>query len=166
MRKYMARFRLPHRGSFTNGVKSGPNLMLMLCLVKVSDWNSFRTNQVYCHLFRNLNQSEKSFQSRLMQIGWKSILINPSQFESLNPNKSRPIFQSWLIRIRNYSDWESSLKHCDLGFRTSFGFIWIGRLRVKSIEFRFEIKILDWVGLIFNLFGWNEIENFFRIDSD
>ena len=54
-------------------------------------------------LFRNLyranpNSSEsirkKSFQSPLMQIGRKSIRLNLSSSETLNPNESGPIFQS------------------------------------------------------------------------
>ena len=44
-------------------------------LVKVSDWNLFQTNP------------KKSFQFYLMQIYKKSIRLNPSQCETLNPDQ-------------------------------------------------------------------------------
>ena len=45
-------------------------------LVKISDWNLFRTNPIYSEI--HPTQSEKSFKSCLMQIGKKSIRLNLS----------------------------------------------------------------------------------------
>ena len=55
-------------------------LPIVFHLVKVSDWYLFRTNPIYSEIYMraNPNWSEKSFQSRLMQIGKKSIWLNPS----------------------------------------------------------------------------------------
>ena len=77
--------------------------------------------------------------------------MNPK--EVLNPNESevRVIQTEYLIRINP--------KNSDLGFMRIERLIRIHSDSKSRIE-------TDWDGLIFNRITSNEIENFFRIDSD
>ena len=117
---------------------------ILIALVKVSDWNLFRINPIPKSVSELIkthpSQSEKKFQSRLMETGRKSIRLNPR------------------LRIRMNPD--------SIGLRTSFGLSRIGSLELSRIEFWLGLKISDWYGLIFNRFTSNEIENFFRIESN
>ena len=65
-------------------------------LAKVSDRNLFRTIP---------SQSGKSYQSRLLQISWKLIHLNPSQFEV----SIKMIHSNWFGIARNDSEWISIL---------------------------------------------------------
>ena len=91
------------------------------------------------------NQSEKSFVSRLMKNGKKSIRPNPILIRGNNPNESKPIrkrifhpneFEVGMIRIENSvlinsrSDWSD--------WKLGFGLVWIhsncclGLSRIRS----------------------------------
>ena len=64
-----------------------------LALVKVSDWNLFRTSQIYFAICIRANPNspdpiQKKFSiSRSMQIGRKSIRLNPRLWIQMNPNQ-------------------------------------------------------------------------------
>ena len=64
-----------------------------------------------------------------MQIGRKSVRLNPSLSETLNPNESGQFFnpnESKVGIIRIDSDWEFNLNHFNLGF------IWIKNFWIDS----------------------------------
>ena len=96
----------------------------------------------------NSSQSEKSFRSRLMQIGWKSVRFNPRLWKNPDQLFSANDSVVEIIQIEN-SVWIILTSD-------SFG--------LNRTELWFGLKISDWVGLIFKPFAWNEIEKFFRID--
>ena len=110
--------------------------------------------------------SEKSFQSRLMQIGRKSIRLNPRLWIRMNPDQFLDPYEFEVGIIRMENSVSIILTWDWFGLRTSFGFIRIGNLGLSRIEFRLGLKISDWDELIFHLIISNEIENFFWIDSD
>ena len=94
----------------------------------------------------HLSQSEKNFQSRLIQIGRKAIRLNPSKSETLNPNDSGQVLnhnKSKVGIIWIDLDWEFSLNNSDLGFIRIKNFFWIdsdwkSRIKSDSIGLNFD----------------------------
>ena len=104
---------------------------MLITRTKVADSDSLRTDP---------NHSEKIFQSRLLEITWKLIQLNPNESESIQ------------TRVDLNRVWVDS----DL-----FGLnIFDEFVRIHSGW------SLGWVKLIFKRFSANEIENFFRIRSN
>ena len=92
----------------------------------------------------NMNSSDsmwKKFSISFVQIGKKTIRLNPRLWIRMNPDQFFNPNESEIGLIRIDSDWKFSLNHSDLGF------IPIGRLELSRIEFWLGLKISDSIGL-------------------
>ena len=149
-----------------------PVLFFTITLVKVSDWNSFRANQIHSDSFRNLFTRQSELigvnPKKVFNLVWcssfknqsVSIWINP-KFLILTKNQSESIRLNPRLPIRGQSDLNGILNPDN----SDLGFIRIERLVRIHSDSKSRIDS-DWDGLIFNRNTSNEIENFFRIDSD
>ena len=132
--------------------------MMIWSLVKVSDWNSFRTNRIYSEICMRTHPSE-SYNPRL----W--IRMNPNQFFNSG--------ESDVVIIRIDSDWEFILNHSDLGFIRIQNFVQI-RINFQSILIKRDrklfldrlglvwIEIFEWIGLNLIYSEWISIRNFYQ----
>ena len=122
--------------------------------MKVSDWYSFRTNQIHFEICirtnRNSSDSDRmNFWCELVEKISNLIRMNPDQF--FNPNKS----EIGIIRIGNSVKIILTLD--------PFGFLRRQRLGLTRIKSRFGLKVWDSIGLIFNRFASTRSTTFFGL---
>ena len=162
--------------------------ILFYALVKVSDWNSFRTNQIHSDSFRNLfpRQSElirvnpkKNFnlvwcnlvknQSVSIRVNPRFLILSKIQSEAIRLNPRLPIRIN-PKEVLNPNESEVRVIYTEYPIRSNpknsdLGFIRIERLVRIHSDSKSRIDS-NWDGLNFNRITSNEIKIFFRIDSD
>ena len=121
------------------------------------------------------NQSEKHVVSRLMKNVQKSNRINPINSETsirMNPNQSKTKFSIQVNPNQSVSDWSNPNFQSE-SIRMNPMSEWFGKILIENLVLDCSDSFAlisrnesDQVGLIFDSFSSNDVQNVFRIGSE